>query len=61
MTAEQLARWIDKHHPAEPTLVNEDGTLTVSVECFHSPTGKRSVERSVIPATLIAARDWLGY
>lgn len=57
MTAEQLARWIDKHHPAEPTLVNEDGTLTVSVECFHSPTGKRSVERSVIPATLIAARD----
>ncbi len=58
---EQLARWIDSHYPPEPTLVNADGSLTVSVACTHINSSEVTIERDVIPATVKAARAWLGY
>lgn len=60
MTLINLARWIDSHDRTVPTTINSDGTLTVfSVEI--SAEGKASVVSDVIPATLKAARDLLGY
>ncbi|WP_217481856.1 hypothetical protein [Burkholderia lata] len=56
-----LIRWIDSHNPAEPTIDNGDGTLTVACACVNVNTGASFVEHSTIPATLKAARDWLGY
>ncbi|MCX4150997.1 MULTISPECIES: hypothetical protein [Paraburkholderia] len=57
---DQLGAWIDSHYPAEPTIDNGDGTLRVAVTCVDKD--RRSfIERSNIPATLSAARDWLGY
>ncbi|VVE56979.1 hypothetical protein PAQ31011_05166 [Pandoraea aquatica] len=56
----RLVKWIDDHYPAEPTIDNGDGTLTVSVLCVPAE-GDSFVERSVIPANLKSARDWLGY
>lgn len=60
MTSTDLIRWIDSHLPPEPTRDNGDGTLTVACvmvgrdDCV-------TIERESIPATLKAARDWLGY
>lgn len=54
-----LIRWIDTHHLPEPTIDNGDGTLTVACEVVKD--GTTSIERSRIPATREAARDWLGY
>ncbi|MGR9587115.1 hypothetical protein [Pandoraea sputorum] len=56
----RLVKWIDDHYPAEPTINNGDGTLTVAVLCVPEH-GDSFVERSVIRANLKAARDWLGY
>ncbi len=56
----RLVQWIDDHYPAEPTINNGDGTLTVAVLCVPKH-GDSFVERSIIPANLKAARDWLGY
>ncbi|MDN4571896.1 hypothetical protein DBB29_24875 [Pandoraea cepalis] len=56
----RLVKWIDSHYPPVPTIDNGDGSLTVFVECVPK-VGPTYVERSIIPATLKAARDWLGY
>ncbi len=61
MSIKNLIRWIDSHYPAEPTVDNGDGTLTISCECVNTITGSVFVEREVIPATLAAARAALGY
>jgi hypothetical protein len=63
MTDPSMARliaWIDSHDPAEPTVDNGDGTLRVAVTCVDKG-GRSFIERSNIPATMRAARDWLGY
>ncbi|MFP3670691.1 hypothetical protein SB717_37020, partial [Priestia sp. SIMBA_032] len=44
----RLVNWIDEHHPAEATVDNGDGTLTVAVTCCHQ-NGSRTVDRSSIP------------
>jgi len=55
----RLANWIDTHDRPHPTLINEDGTLTVfSVEVCE---GVAHVVSDVIPATINDARDLLGY
>lgn len=56
----RLVAWIDSHYPPEPTIDNGDGTLLVSVTCVDND-GRSLIERSNIPATLSAARDWLEY
>lgn len=56
----RLMAWIDSHDPPEPTIDNGDDTLTVSCVCVESG-GRTFIERSVIPATMKAARDWLEY
>lgn len=56
----RLIAWIDSHHLPEPTIDNGDGTLTVACESVALDRSV-SVEREKIPATLKAARDWLGY
>jgi hypothetical protein len=61
-----LIKWIDSHGTAAPTVDNGDGTLTVSSVCVQTNLpeghpGRVFVERDVIPATLSAARDLLGY
>ena len=56
-----LMHWIDSHYPPMPTEVNEDGTLTVYVSYVNCNTGASWVAAEVIPATLSAARDLLGY
>lgn len=55
----RLIRWIDEHDTRAPTIFNGDGTLTVTstVVC----EGRTAIESDVIPATLRAARDLLGY
>ncbi len=54
-----LMSWIDRHDRPEPTVDNGDGTLTVaSVYCLD---GVAHVQRDVIPATMPAARELLGY
>lgn len=60
MNMQALITWIDSHGTAEPTIENGDGTLNVS--CI-AVGADRSVftEYSTIPATVKAARDWLGY
>ncbi|EPS1221671.1 hypothetical protein ACVBR5_000902 [Burkholderia cenocepacia] len=59
MNVQTLIEWIDGHGTAEPTRDNGDSTLTVACEVVQN--GRVSIERSTIPATLSAARDWLGY
>ncbi|GJH22479.1 hypothetical protein CBA19CS22_38075 [Caballeronia novacaledonica] len=54
-----LIAWIDSHDRPEATIDNGDGTLTVSTVCVAN--GASFIERDVIPATLAAARDLLGY
>ena len=61
MNTAELARWIDSHYPPEPTEVNSDGTLTVYVSYVDCNTRCSWVAAEVIPATLAAARDLLGY
>jgi hypothetical protein len=66
MKTSNLIRWIDSHNMAEPTTDNGDGTLNVSCTCVntHLPEGhaeRTFIERSVIPASLSAARNYLGY
>jgi len=61
-----LIHWIDNHDTAAPTIDNGDGTLTVSswVVRTNLPEGHADrvfMDREVIPATLSAARDVLGY
>ncbi|WP_413168807.1 hypothetical protein [Burkholderia latens] len=56
----RLMAWIDSHYPAEPTIDNGDGTLTVASAAVDRD-GRVFVERDVIPANLSAARDLLGY
>ncbi|MFJ1253405.1 hypothetical protein [Cupriavidus sp. CuC1] len=59
MTTQNLIRWIDTHDRPQATVDNGDGTLTVSsVECRN---GIAHVVQDVIPATMAAARDLLGY
>lgn len=59
-TTADLIRWIDTHHLPEPTIDNGDGTLTVA--CVMVAADRTtSIDRSTIPATRKAARDWLGY
>lgn len=60
MSTQDLITWIDSHGTAEPTIDNGDGTLNVS--CVAVAADRRVfTEYSTIPATLKAARDWLGY
>jgi hypothetical protein len=62
-TAVRVARliaWVNEHGCAEPTLYNGDGTLTVACVAVDI-SGRTFIERDVIPATLSAARDLLGY
>lgn len=61
MKEQTLAAWIDSHGTAEPTIDNGDGTLNVSCAAVDVNTGESFIERSTIPGTLSAARDWLGY
>jgi hypothetical protein len=61
MKEQTLAAWIDSHGTAEPTIDNGDGTLTVACSCVNVHTNASFIERSTIPGTLSAARDWLGY
>jgi hypothetical protein len=59
-----LIAWIDSHDRPESTVDNGNGTLTVySVELTWTLAGERDVEivSNVIPATMAAARDLLGY
>jgi hypothetical protein len=57
----RLMKWIDSHEPRpEPTIDNKDGTLTVSTACVY-PGGAIRTVTDVIPATMQAARDLLGY
>ncbi|MCW3657874.1 hypothetical protein [Burkholderia cenocepacia] len=55
-----LIRWIETHHLPERVIDNGDGTLTVACEVV-AADNTTSIERSTIPATREAARDWLGY
>jgi hypothetical protein len=57
---EPLITWIDSHDTAEPTIDNGDGTLNVSCTAVDAKGGVFT-EYETIPATLKAARDWLGY
>jgi hypothetical protein len=60
MNVTRLVAWIDTHDTPLPTTINSDGTLTVfSVEV--SAEGVANVVSDVIPATMQAARDLLGY
>ncbi|WP_186101417.1 hypothetical protein [Burkholderia gladioli] len=60
MGTAELIRWIDSHDLPEPTRDNCDGTLTVACVMVGRDDDV-TVERETIPATLKAARDWLGY
>lgn len=61
MDVKELVAWIDAHDPRpEPTVINPDGTLTVS-SLLLAKGGGAIVERETIPATLSAARALLGY
>ncbi|WP_186152435.1 hypothetical protein [Burkholderia gladioli] len=60
MGTAELIRWIDSHHLPEPTRDNCDGTLTVACVTVGRDNDV-TIERETIPATLKAARDWLGY
>lgn len=55
-----LIRRIDTHNLPERAIDNGDGTLTVACEVVAADNSV-SIERSTIPATRQAARDWLGY
>jgi len=62
----KLTNWIDSHRTAERTIDNGNGTLTVASWMIRtnlpaSHPDRAFIERQVIPATLQAARDWLGY
>ena len=62
-TAQRIAgliEWINSHDRPEPTLFNGDGTLTVATTAVDT-SGRTFIERDVIPATMRAARDLLGY
>jgi len=61
MNTKNLIQWIDNHYPAEPTIDNGDGTLTVASECVNVNTNEVFIELEVIPATMSAARAVLGY
>ncbi|EJN06459.1 hypothetical protein [Herbaspirillum sp. YR522] len=61
MSAKNLIKWIDSHYPAAPTVDNGNGTLTISIECVNVNTSAVFIERQVIPATMAAAREVLGY
>lgn len=60
MNVARLMAWIDGHFGPEPCTFNGDGTLTVAAVAFDD-SGRRYVEREMIPATIGAARDLLGY
>lgn len=55
-----LIKWIDAHLTAAPTIDNGDGTLTVATPATDQD-GNVYIERDIIPATLQAARNLLGY
>lgn len=55
-----LIRWIETHDMPERVIDNGNGTLTV-VCVVVAADQTTSIERSTIPATREAARDWLGY
>ncbi|MBR8460760.1 hypothetical protein KDW07_26835 [Burkholderia dolosa] len=55
-----LIRWIETHFLPERVINNGDGTLTVACVVI-AADNTSSIERSTIPATRSAARDWLGY
>ena len=57
----RLIAWIDSHEPRpEPTIDNKDGTVLVASESV-AQDGVITIERDIIPATMQAARDLLGY
>ncbi|QNB14283.1 hypothetical protein G5S35_22355 [Paraburkholderia tropica] len=60
MNTQRLIAWIETHYTPEPTIDNGDGTLTVA-SVVVDRDGKTFIEHDVIPATLQAARDLLGY
>jgi hypothetical protein len=61
LNRQRLITWINSHTPRpEPTVDNLDGTLTVSTECV-AKDGSIKVEHDIIPATMRAARELLGY
>jgi hypothetical protein len=60
MNTSRLITWIDSHDRPEPTIDNGDGTVIVASEAILAG-GQLVVEREVIPATMSAARDLLGY
>jgi hypothetical protein len=60
VNTQNLIAWIDTHGTAEPTIDNGDGTLNVSCIAVDAKGGVFT-EYATIPATLSAARDWLGY
>lgn len=56
----QLIEWINGHGCPERTVFNGDGTLTVATTVVDM-SRRTSIEHDVIPATMHAARDLLGY
>jgi hypothetical protein len=64
VNTKNLISWIDTHDRPSPTVDNGDGTLTVhSVVAARDAFGAMygEVIAEVIPATMSAARDLLGY
>lgn len=58
----RLIAWINGHDlGVTPVIRATDETLTVQCIEYHSDTKTRLVIRETIPATMQAARDWLGY
>jgi hypothetical protein len=55
-----LIAWIDSHDRPEATVNNGDGTLTVASVCVDA-AGVITIAHDIIPATLEAARELLGY
>lgn len=56
----QLIAWIRNHDGPESTRYNGDGTITV-VSIAVDASGQMFPAHDVIPATMCAARDLLGY
>ena len=59
----ELAQWINGHDVASPfkPVLSIDAE-TITVQCWeHGPDGGWKLVQETIPATVKAARDWLGY
>ncbi len=58
---ERLVSFINSHDMCRVERVNPNGTLDVSSEVVHIESRKMERVTETIPATISAARDWLGY